>query len=160
MRNAILLSLCAILSGCATLDASTASSRATAELCQIAVMGSDGWNAYDDAGRIAAESEAIRRGTNCMDHADAIRAEQAARSQAMMTMGAAMLERSGWTNTPQTLLGPKVAPAQPLQAPVTARTTCSAPVGAITNCTTHFSDGSLPVQLTCRQLANGQTHCQ
>lgn len=134
------------LAGCVTLDANTAASKPTAKLCEVALTGTDGWNAYDDAGRLAAEQEAARRGSNCQEYAAGIYARRQAIGNALGT-AAQISQQSGWQ-------------APPTPPPGQVRSTSCMPLAnGMQSCTTRYTDGTSS-SMTCHTLSNGQTHCQ
>lgn len=138
------------LSGCATMDATKASTYSTPELCRIAVLGAaNAWVSIDSAGRLEAEKEALRRGVDCMQYAAQIRAdhaEQVARTSAALGAAAQQLEDSGWQAAP--------APA----ARTATSTSCHDLANGTTTCTTYYTSGP-PQTSTCRTLSNGTTQC-
>ncbi len=152
-KRAVLFVACLSLSGCVTMDARQASERTTMDLCRIAVVGTTnfGFTSYDLEGRLAAEQEANRRGTDCAQYADAIRADHARFGQALGAMSQAVPPDSGWTTTPSGY----TAPAQPSGM----RTTCGRPIGNTTTCTTFYNDGSPPTTTRCSNIA-GSITCQ
>lgn len=137
-----------LLAGCVTMDANKAAGQPTAKLCEIALTGTDGWNAYDAAGQLSAEQEASRRGADCQEYAAGIRERRAAWG----ALGQQMQQNSGWSSTPRTALGPQ----QPTSV---LRTSCSPPIGGSSNCTTYYSDGTNATTY-CYTSANGTTTCR